>query len=484
MKLDAKLVEKWAGGDDFFIGFGGLFRRGGLSSLSPIVVPYAVGKAHWSVLGATRSGKTVMLRLLLKQAIRKGYGLLLVDFKPDVDLFSIAFSEALRTGRAEDFVFFSPFFTSSRQTVEVGELPPTSATWNPLIFGSQSEIVSRILNAFRGARQGGEQFWEDVKEDIVDALVGSLMGLGKRFNFRDLYVTLASDRAREWVIENTQNAESRERLRTLHEYITTNPQKAQVLIRGTLVALGRFAFGDYSPYLNSYSPSFFLADAVREGRIVYVALSYQKSSQLATAVAKMLISELNSVVGDILLREGKLRRKFFVVIDEFANCVFPGIEDLFNKSAGAGITMVVAHQSMSDVVHRAGESMLKIYMDNTHVKVFLMQTGADAGKFVEDMSPLTWQEDRRVWEFSVTNLLVPFELNRSETLQPEIRKEYITNLKPLEFYAKIGDRWYRGKVPILVEKKPVKDVSLFYEPPSLSEGGLDLFGRFGDVEKK
>lgn len=477
MRLGAKNIERWAKGDDFFIGFGGLFRRKNIAQFSPITVPYEVGKGHWSILGATRSGKTVLLRLLLRQIIRKGYGLLLIDMKPDLDLFNIALNETIRCGREEDFTFFSPFFSSLRSTIEVGDLPATSASTNPLIFGSQSEIVSRILNAFRGGGRQGEQFWEDVKEDIVDALVGSLMGLG-RFNFRDLYITLTNDEAREWVIKHTKNEESAVRLKALHDFLTTSPQKAQVIVRGTQVALGRFAFGDHSPYLNSYDPTFYLSDAVREGRIVYVALSYQKSAVLSSAVARMLISELNSVIGDVLVREGKLEKKFFAVIDEFANCVFPGVEDLFNKSAGAGLTLIVAHQSLSDVVHRAGESMLKIYLDNTHVKIFLLQTGADAGKFVEEMSPLTWGEDRRTWEFSITNLLVPFELNRSETLVPEIKKEYLTGLHPLNFYAKVGERWYRGVVPILIERRKEKDLDLRYPPPDL-ESGLNLMGKYG-----
>lgn len=479
MMLSAKLIDRWAKEDSLFIGIGGFFRRGNIAQFSPITVPYEVGKGHWSILGATRSGKTVLLRLLLRQIIKKGYGLLLIDMKPDVDLFRIAFDTTLSCGRQEDFIFFSPFFSSLRSTISAGEFPATSSSTNPLIFGSQSEIVSRILNAFKLSKGGGEQFWEDVKEDIVDALVGSLMGLGKRFNFRDMYIALTKDSAREWVIQNTKNEESRERLKALHDMLIQSPQKALYLIRGTQVAIGRFAFGDHAPFLNSYRPTFYLADAVREGRIVYVALSYQKSAVLSSAVAKMLISELNSVIGDVLLREGKLEKKFFVVIDEFANCVFPGIEDLFNKSAGAGLTLIVAHQSFSDVVHRVGESLLKIYLDNTHVKIFLLQTGDDAGKFVQDISPLVWGEDRRMWEFSITNLLIPFELSRAESLVPEIRKEYLTGLRPLNFYAKIGDRWFRGIVPVLRAKESKRELTLFYDPPDITENGLNLMEAFG-----
>ena len=474
------VLEPYYHNDRLFIGFGGLFKNGTVKRIGMVDIPYDILKAHVGIYGATRSGKTVLLRSILKQIIMKCWGLIFIDFKPDAELFQTVFNSVLQAGRERDFVFFSPLLSSVRQTLGGSPFPNSSGTWNPLLEGGQSEIVSRIMNAFKRTGRS-ENFYEDVKEDAVDALVGSLMGMGKRFNFRDMYIALSDLEAMSYVIENTKNVGARTKLENIRRFFVENPQKAEYTYKGTVIALSKLATGEVAPYLNSYDPSISVRDVLREGKILYVALSYQKASTVSEYIAKMLIAEVNSVIGDTALREGKLPSRSFLVVDEFENCVFEGVNDLFNKSAGIGLTLIVAHQTIADIAYRMGKEFLEILLANMQTKIMLKQTSTEGASHLERVVPLTWKMTRKVEEFSILNMLFPFELNRSYEERPLVESRYLTNLPELNFYAKVGETVYRGIVPILLPPRKTPEVSWYYDPSTEDRSaGLNLFERFAE----
>ena len=66
-------------------------------------------KGHSWCFGTTRIGKTRLLENIIEQDIRKGYSVVAVDPKGDIDLFSKITQIASDTGRLEDLMP-SPFF--------------------------------------------------------------------------------------------------------------------------------------------------------------------------------------------------------------------------------------------------------------------------------------------------------------------------------------------------------------------------------------
>lgn len=478
-------IDRWKDTDDFYLGRGGVFTGSRyLRKKGDIVVPGQIFKAHMIVLGATRSGKTVLFNSMISQAIRKGMGVMVLDFKPDFGLYQTSYYEAYKTGRLDDLVFFSPNLASARATG--GVFPSSSATYNPMMSGSQAEITSRILRSISDfdKSSGNDKFWKDIEEDLIDAGVGCLMGMDRPWNYRDLWTVCTSMDAIRFVLENTKNKQARAKLLEVYQFFAKNPDTAKKYYKGTQVSLSSYALTEESPYINSYKPAIDLEEIVRKKKILHVALSPQLAEKTASGIAKLLISDLNSIVGRVLTTSGSLQTRFLVLVDEFENAVFSGINDLFNKSAGAGVSMVVGHQSFSDVDFRAGTEMRNIIVDNTQTKVFMLQTGVTGPKFMEEIAGKTFRNNSQYRRYSLFDPFVFFERDLRKQEMPLIEPTYLTNLEPLNFFAKIGDRVWRGVLPIVPSAGDLAgDLGFGYNYEMAKEeltAGLNLFDKFYD----
>ncbi|MFO0583231.1 MAG: TraM recognition domain-containing protein [Anaeromyxobacter sp.] len=133
---------------------------------------------------------------------------------------------------------------------------------------------------------------------------------------------------------------------------------------------------DFGELLRSPHPTLDLAEAYRSGAIVYIALPVARFPETAPLVAKLVISDLNSVAG--MVQDGELERGFAsVVIDEFAAFAMPLFIDLLNKGRSAGMAITISHQSMRGDLAAAERGFVEQIADNTNIKICLRQS-ADA----------------------------------------------------------------------------------------------------------
>ncbi len=92
---------------------------------------------------------------------------------------------------------------------------------------------------------------------------------------------------------------------------------------------------DFGELLKATQPTLDLAEAYQAGAIVYFALPVARFPETAPLVAKLIISDLNSVAG--MVQDGQLARAFAsIVIDEFAAFAMPLFVDLLNKGREVG----------------------------------------------------------------------------------------------------------------------------------------------------
>lgn len=478
----ASEIARYEKTGDFYLGKGGVFTGSHrLRRRGDVVIPDNIFRAHTSILGATGAGKSVALKLIASQVIRSGYGLILIDFKPDYDLYRTVRHEAKMAGKENEYIFFSPNLGMVDPDNSEGVFPPSSATYNPLMKGSQAEMVSRVLRSVSefDKSSGGDKYWEDIKEDILDAIIGCLIGMDKPFNYSDIWTAISNDEAMYYIVENTRNYQARAKLHEIYKQLSGEAaDRVRLQYKGTQVAIGHYAISEVAPFLNSYEPAIDLYDVVTKQKILHVALSQQLAEKTASGTAKLLLSDLNSVVGRVLTTIGKLNTRCVVIIDEFGSSIFKGIEDLFNKSRGAGISLVIAHQSLSDIDFRAGRDMRNIILDNTMSKIYYNQTGAEGPEFFSRICGKTFRQKGKYKEYSVFNPFVFFERNIRQEETALVEPHYLTNLEAINFYAKIGDMVYRGVTPILPSQPDTETPYTYDINKENRNAGLNLFKRF------
>jgi hypothetical protein len=72
--------------------------------------PDSFRKGHFWCFGTTRVGKTRLMEHVLEQDIRKGYSVVVIDPKGDIDLFSKITHLARDTKRLKDLMLITPIF--------------------------------------------------------------------------------------------------------------------------------------------------------------------------------------------------------------------------------------------------------------------------------------------------------------------------------------------------------------------------------------
>ena len=76
----------------------------------PVSIPDTHRQGHIFTMGATRSGKTRLAEWIIEQDIRKGYPVLWIDPKGDIQILSKIAQVAREVGREREFMFLSPIF--------------------------------------------------------------------------------------------------------------------------------------------------------------------------------------------------------------------------------------------------------------------------------------------------------------------------------------------------------------------------------------
>ena len=75
-----------------------------------IAIPDTERGGHFGCLGTTGIGKTRLVESIVEQDIRKGYSVVIMDPKGDIDLFSKIAQVAAESGRLDELMFLNSIF--------------------------------------------------------------------------------------------------------------------------------------------------------------------------------------------------------------------------------------------------------------------------------------------------------------------------------------------------------------------------------------
>lgn len=131
----------------------------------PLYINWKAVHGHLGIQGSTRVGKTVLLEMLMKQLIRKGENLVVVDPKGGFgqEVVATMLEELKVTDQINDFIYISPAFVELSDRLNV-------------IYGlSNEEIASMVAKLTE--TPGGERFFSDVVYKVVLAVTTAFEAL-------------------------------------------------------------------------------------------------------------------------------------------------------------------------------------------------------------------------------------------------------------------------------------------------------------------
>lgn len=401
-----------------------------------IILPDSARKGQFWCFGTNRVGKTRVLENMIEQDIKKGYSVVVLDPKGDIDLFSKVIQVAAQTKRLEDLSFITPIF------------PEYSAVIDPLAYYYMpEEIVGHIVS---GVETGREPYFYNVAYEISLILVESLELIAKaqnrepEFNFLKIKNYISRDELEKLKVNHLDQLAKRG-ISDAAQYsmdmqkILDSPQDYYSKVSSSLrVALTELTSGNIGKIIGKADENRFIK-RLQEGKsVILVAhLGSLLTRKASKTLGKVLISMIQSFIGRVFSSGRILNPPLAIYIDEAQSVLYEGIDDLFAKAGGAGVWIHGFCQSVNQMYAELGKDYANTILDNTNTKFFMRVPDAETASYVSG-------HFGTVKKFSPILSVGGGITTRMEEM-PLVKEEDIMGLQPREFYFTSYHGMFQGR---------------------------------------
>ncbi|MHB8811262.1 MAG: type IV secretory system conjugative DNA transfer family protein [Desulfobulbaceae bacterium] len=394
--------------------------------------PDTARKGHFWCFGTTRVGKTRIMEHIIEQDIRKGYSVVCIDPKGDIELFSKITQLANETGRLADLMLITPIF------------PEHSAILDPLAsYYMPEELVAHIT---AGVAMGREPYFFGVAYEVSLVVVQALILLAKTareapsFNLNDIKNHISHEdleRLKE-KLDYLDSPEAEQLCRDLQKILATPADYYSKVASSLRVALTELTSGNVGKIIGKADENRFLKK-LEQGKsiILVVQLGSLLTKRAAYTAGKVIISMIQAFVGRVYSSGRNVTPPLVLHIDEAQSVLYQGIEDLFAKAGGAGVFIHGYCQSISQLYAEVGEDRANAILDNCNTKLFMRVPDAHTAEYVSEHLG----EQRK---FSPI-ISLGGGLSIRETEEARIKHTDVLNMRPRELFLITYSGTYRGK---------------------------------------
>lgn len=311
---------------------------------APVTWPNETRTYQANCFGMTGGGKTTLLHGITEQDIFSGAPIIFIDGKGDWELFEKLIPAMEAAGRIHQLRVINPL------------RPDISASYNPFwsVDDNYEDHISFIFESFKMEKD----FFEGHQRVYLENIARILHYTGKRFNFHDVLVAaydqdilgkqikLAMDRTRNSdVITDQQRLTLQMSVRNLLESFGDRERVAK--IQGLINNLMTFMADDLALITGSYDNLLSLDDVIERKLILYVSLNVNVNERAVTALGRMLLQNLQLMIGRRYAEAQKGKEQPFVsvIMDEFSPFAYENFAHILVTARGANVAFLFALQS-------------------------------------------------------------------------------------------------------------------------------------------
>ena len=304
------------------------------------------------VVGQSGSGKTTLLHNIAAQDIRRKVNgqhlpLIIFDGKGDQEFLNDLLPEIAAAGRLHQLRVLDPF------------RPDISVRFNPLYNkdGSSQELVNAFFESFLQR----QDFFRGHQAAYLSDICRVLDYTGKIYNIPDVLVMARDElvlkeqisRASHMISNQPDISQQRRQnfeMSAKNLLQSLEDRERLQKIQGLLNELGTFTEDDLSVITNAYQDLLTLDKIVDQGLVLFVSLNTNKNARAVTALGRMLLQNLQLMVGKRYLNEQERRRDgrpmVSVILDEFAPFAYPNFAQILQTARGSNIALLFSLQSI------------------------------------------------------------------------------------------------------------------------------------------
>ncbi len=328
---------------------------------NPWLWPDRVRVMQGIVLGMIGSGKTTLLRNIITQDLFRVVGppedphripMIILDGKADLEFFESLLPHIHRAGRLHQLRILNP----SR--------PDLSVRYNP--FHCTDENYMPVVNMVFGSFNLHNEFFAKHQLNYLADIVRVLAYTGLKFNFYDVLVMAIDEQVlREQVTKASRRLEQDREISTQRKlnfemsvktlYQSFQDRERVPKILGLLNECMTFLDDELSVITGPYENLLSLDEVIEQELILFVALNVNKNTEPVRALGKMILQNLQLVVGKRYESEEDGRRKnrplLSVVLDEFAPFGYRNFPQILQTARGTNTAFLVSMQSLPQLMH-------------------------------------------------------------------------------------------------------------------------------------
>jgi hypothetical protein len=435
------------------------------------------------VLGMTGSGKTTLLKNIITQDLARPVGtatephripMVIFDGKGDLEFFYDLLPHVHRAGRLHQLRVLNP------------ARPDISVRYNP--FHCSDDDYMPVVNMVFGSFNLHDEFFGKHQLNYLSDIVRVLVYTGRKFNFYDVLVMAIDEHVLRQQVEQARRRMDRDaavpvqrrlnfEMSVKNLYQSFADRERVPKIQGLLNECMTFLDDELSVITGPYEELLSLDEVIEQELILFVSLNVNKNTEPVRALGKMLLQNLQLVVGKRYESEEQRRRSnrpmFSVVLDEFAPFGYRNFSQILQTARGTNTAFLFSMQSLpqlmqvgrgfkEDVTSAPNTTMTLRTRDEETARYFL-RASAEHTVTRRSVSMHRWRL------FGYEKYQATDRAVESEDRETRALDEHIKNLPKGQMEILMTDDT-RGTLHQLLHVRPPQDVAIPNFEPELYPG--------------
>jgi hypothetical protein len=312
------------------------------------------------VLGMTGTGKTTLLRNIISQDLTRVVGppddrhrlpMVIFDGKGDLEFFQDLLPHVHRAGRLHQLRLLNP------------ARPDLSVRYNPFQCADDEymPVVSMIFGSFNLRKE----FFAKHQLNYLADIVRVLFYTGLKFNFYDVLVMAMDERVMKEQVEKARQSVARDsalptqrrlnfEMSVKNLYTSLRDRERVQKIQGLLNECMTFLDDQLSVLTGPYEQLLSIDDVIDQELILVVSLNINKNPEPMRSLGKMLLQNLQLVIGRRYESEEHSvrtnRPMLSIVLDEFAPFGYRNFAQILQTARGTNTAFLFSMQALPQLM--------------------------------------------------------------------------------------------------------------------------------------
>lgn len=342
---------------------------------------------HFYVIGQTGTGKSSIFQTMIRQDLRNGEGLAIID--PHGSLIEDIMPFIPRE-RADDVIYFNP--GDMDRPMGLNLLEGDSWEEKELVSMEAMNIMIKLFGEEIFGPRIQDYFRNGCLTLMSDPEGGSITDIVRLFT-DDEYAAYKTEKVTNPIVKSFWD----------NQMAKTGQREKQEMIPYLAAKFGQFVTNTMMRNIIGQAKSAFnLADVMENGKILLVNLSKGETGEMnSKLLGLIMVSKLQmAALGrQKFLKQGKKPRDFFLYIDEFQNYVTDSIEVILSEARKYRLGLAVAHQYLAQLedkgggLNKKGSSIKEAIFGNVGTILSYKIGAQDAEYMAKEMAPVFSDQD-------------------------------------------------------------------------------------------